>query len=220
MTVVNVRLQAGPGVAVSAEQSGQATRPVVRDSGLLLPAPKATVIAAGVGSIDVPASPAGPQPAWCWKVTTRLRGPESDETFVEHVIVPDAGPVDFEDLVRVDPLPDVPPYAALQSLVAQAQAAADAARDAAAFYTGGSLIQSGTTPYYGSALAVSFPEPFGGVPDVVPVFTTNSTGAPQPAAACIYNRSETGFGVLLNPSSPSGPSERYISWIAIGPPAT
>lgn len=100
MTVVNIKVQVpanGPSTSADGvlrwEPSG---RRIAADGTLILPAPFAVPLVAGSASVDVDPS----TDTWAWRVTEFFDG-QFPKTRL--FAVPDAGPVNYTDLVEVDP---------------------------------------------------------------------------------------------------------------------
>ena len=100
MTVVNISVQV-PGNGFPAAAEGvvrwqPTSRRIGADGALILPAPFAVPLVAGVASVNVDPS----TDAWAWRVTEFFEG-QFPKTKI--VAVPEAGPVDYTDLLEVDP---------------------------------------------------------------------------------------------------------------------
>lgn len=114
------------------------------------------------GRTDVPLDPTGPD--WCWEIRPRIQGLSSDPVYVAVPDVP--GPLDWTDLVRVDPStleptaePEAAWWAALEAAETGAQASATAAAGSATAAAGSATSAQGSaTTAAGSASAAATAE--------------------------------------------------------------
>jgi hypothetical protein len=107
MTVVNIRVKAaanGPAVAAKGSLWWQPSAPrLTPDGELILPDGFVTPLVDGRATADVEPT----TEAWVWRVTERFVGHRSRHRYLS---VPAAGPVNYMDLVPVDPVsldPDI-----------------------------------------------------------------------------------------------------------------
>lgn len=106
MTTVRVSLRTPDASGVDAPAVGRVdftpTRRRMVDDSVVLPAPFEAVLVDGVAVVDLAAT----GPGWCWRVVERVPRGTS-----RYVVVPEVGPVGYEDLTDVDPAtlaPDPP----------------------------------------------------------------------------------------------------------------
>ena len=100
MTVVNIKVQVpgdGPDAPAEGVVRWQPTgRRIGADGTLILPAPFAVPLVAGAAAVDIEPS----TNAWAWRVTEFFEGQFPKSKFVA---VPDTGPVNYTELLEVDP---------------------------------------------------------------------------------------------------------------------
>lgn len=101
MTVVNIKVQVprngAAGLASGALTWQPTSRRIGTDGALVLPVGFRVPLVDGLASVDVEPSSS----LWAWRVTEHFTGQMSK---TKYLAVPGAGPVDYTDLVEVDPV--------------------------------------------------------------------------------------------------------------------